>query len=81
MEVLSLLIPENLKVDLVHVKASKCKSQQQLVLKHPQHRARFSARPDTRTKNDIIAGKLLIFLSQNQTKQQAFCLYSSPHNV
>ena len=38
MEVLLLLIPENLKVDLVHVKASKCKSQQQLVLKHPQHR-------------------------------------------
>ena len=80
MEVLLLLIPENLKVDLVHVKASKCKSQQQLVLKHPQHRARFSARPDTRTKN-IIAGKLLIFLSQNQTKQQAFCQYSSPQYV
>ena len=39
MEVLLLLIPENLKVDLVHVKASKCKSQQQLVLKHPQHRS------------------------------------------
>ena len=80
MEVLLLLIPENLKVIFGTCKSSKCKSQQQLV-KHPQHWARFSARPDTRTKNDIIAGKLLIFLSQNQTKQQAFCLYSSPHNV